>query len=307
MEDGRPREAAGDQAASSISPSRRRATRKRRWSRRSRSTASAGRRPTRASSRRCVQEYFELDNRRFIPTDVGKIVNRFLTGNFERYVDYGFTAAMEDELDDISRGEEDWVPALERFWKPFKKQVEDIEENVTRADVAQARDLGIDPASGRPVSVRMGRYGAFVQIGTKDDEEKPKFAGLRPARRWTTSRSPTRSSCSSCRASSATGRTATRSRSAIGRFGPYVQYGAKKYVSLKKEDDPYTITLERALELIREEGRDRGEPHHPGLPGGRHPGAERPLRPVHHRRQRRTARFRRTATRSRSRSRSARR
>jgi len=122
------------------------------------------------------KKYCELVNRRFVPTDLGKIVNRFLTGNFEHYVDYGFTASMEDELDNISRGEEDWVPLLERFWSELKKQVDDVEENVTRSDVSMARDLGTDPASGRPVSVRYGKYGAFAQIGTRDDAEKPRFA-----------------------------------------------------------------------------------------------------------------------------------
>ena len=129
------------------------------------------------------KKYCELVNKRFIPTDLGKIVNRFLTGNFERYVDYGFTAAMEDELDNISRGEEDWLPMLERFWDDLKKQVDDVAENVTRSDVAMERPLGTDPVSGRPVSVRYGRFGAFAQIGTRDDEEKPKFASLRPGQR----------------------------------------------------------------------------------------------------------------------------
>ena len=129
------------------------------------------------------KKYCELVNKRFIPTDLGKIVSRFLTGNFERYVDYGFTAAMEDELDNISRGEEDWLPMLERFWDDLKKQVDDVTENVTRSDVAMERPLGIDPVSGRPVSVRYGRFGAFAQIGTREDEEKPRFASLKPGQR----------------------------------------------------------------------------------------------------------------------------
>ncbi|MGH8323597.1 MAG: DNA topoisomerase, partial [Steroidobacteraceae bacterium] len=129
------------------------------------------------------REYVEMDARRFIPTDIGKIVGRFLTEHFHRYVEYGFTAAMEDELDAVSRGEEDWTTPLEKFWKPFIDQVETIERNVTREQVAQARELGRDPATGKPVTVRMGRFGPFVQIGTKDDEEKPKFAGLRPGQK----------------------------------------------------------------------------------------------------------------------------
>ena len=130
------------------------------------------------------KKYCELVNKRFIPTDLGKIVNRFLTGNFERYVDYGFTAAMEDELDNISRGEEDWVPVLERFWDDAQEAGRRRRRRTSRARTSRWRaTLGIDPVSGRPVSVRYGRFGAFAQIGTRDDEEKPKFASLRPGQR----------------------------------------------------------------------------------------------------------------------------
>src|ERR1700691_1674705 len=129
------------------------------------------------------REYAEIENRRFTATDFGKIVCRFLTEHFHRYVDYGFTAAMEDELDAVSRGEEPWTTPLSKFWKPFIEQVEDVEKNVSREQVAHARDLGLDPVSGKPMSVRLRRFGPFVQIGTKDDEEKPRFAGLRPGQK----------------------------------------------------------------------------------------------------------------------------
>ena len=198
------------------------------------------------------KKYCELVNRRFIPTDLGKIVNRFLTGNFERYVDYGFTAAMEDELDNISRGEEDWVPVLERFWESLQKQIQVVDENVTRSDVAMARELGVDPASGRPVSVRYGKYGAFAQLGTRDDAEKPRFASLRPGQRMDSITLD--EALELFQLPRTLGHTGEGHdiKVAVGRFGPYVQYGPKKYVSLKKDDDPYTITLERAEELIRE-------------------------------------------------------
>ena len=198
------------------------------------------------------KKYCELVNRRFIPTDLGKIVNRFLTGNFERYVDYGFTAAMEDELDNISRGEEDWVPVLERFWESLKKQIDVVDESVTRSDVAMARELGVDPVSGRPVSVRYGKYGAFAQLGTRDDEEKPKFASLRPGQRMDSLTLD--EALELFQLPRTLGQTAAGDdiKVAVGRFGPYVQFGPKKYVSLKKDDDPYTISLERALELILE-------------------------------------------------------
>ena len=195
------------------------------------------------------REYVEMDNRRFVPTDIGKIVNRFLTEHFHRYVEYGFTAAMEDELDAVSRGEERWTVPLEKFWKPFIHQVEDIEKNVTREQVAQARELGIDAATGKPITVRMGRFGPFVQIGTKDDAEKPRFAGLRPGQKMDSI--TLADAMELFKLPRTLGETADGEPvlANIGRFGPYVKYGSK-YVSLK-EDDPYTVTLERALEVIR--------------------------------------------------------
>jgi len=194
------------------------------------------------------REYAEIENRRFTATDIGKIVCRFLTDHFHRYVDYGFTAAMEDELDAVSRGEEPWTTPLTKFWKPFIEQVEDVEKNVSREQVAQARELGIHPASGKPMSVRMGRFGPFVQIGTKDDEEKPKFAGLRPGQKMdaiTLEQALELFKLPRTLGSNAAGEPVVAS---IGRFGPYIKYGSK-YVSLK--DDPYTVTLEHALECIR--------------------------------------------------------
>ena len=124
------------------------------------------------------REYVEMDAKRFLPTDIGRIVIGFLTEHFTQYVDYDFTANLEDELDAVSLGEKEWVPLLENFWIPFHALCEDKETSVTREQVAQARELGTDPKSGKPVTVRMGRYGPFVQIGTKDDEEKPKFARI---------------------------------------------------------------------------------------------------------------------------------
>ena len=195
------------------------------------------------------REYVEMDARRFIPTDIGKIVNRFLTDHFHRYVEYGFTAAMEDELDAVSRGEEEWTTPLEKFWKPFIDQVDNIEKNVTREQVALARELGQDAATGKPVTVRMGRFGPFVQIGTKDDEEKPRFAGLRPGQKMDSINLAT--AMELFKLPRTLGKTASGEDiiTNVGRFGPYVKYGSK-YVSLK-EHDPYDVTLEQALEVIR--------------------------------------------------------
>jgi DNA topoisomerase-1 len=157
---------------------------------------------------------------------------------------------MEDDLDAVSRGEREWVPLLDEFWKPFTKLVEHTDSNVTREQASQSRVLGVDPASGRPVSVRMGRYGAFVQIGTKEDVEKPRFAGLRPGQKMDTIE--LQAALDLFKLPRELGQTPEGEpvSANIGRFGPYVRY-ANKFVSIKG-DDPYTITLERALQLIAE-------------------------------------------------------
>jgi DNA topoisomerase-1 len=197
------------------------------------------------------REYVELENRRFRPTDVGKLVNTFLTEHFNQYVDYDFTAHLEDDLDAISRGEKDWVPVMDEFWRPFRDRVEEKESSVSRAEAAQARDLGTDPASGRPVSVRMGRYGPYAQIGTAEDEEKPRFAGLRPGQRM--DEIGLEDALELFKLPRDLGETPEGEpvSAGIGRYGPYVRFG-RKYASLTQDDDPHTVTLERALELIRE-------------------------------------------------------
>ncbi len=191
-----------------------------------------------------------MDGKRFIPTDVGRIVNSFLTAHFTQYVDYGFTASLEDELDAVSRGEKDWVPLLDAFWKPFEKLVADKEDSVSREEAGQSRDLGTDPKSGKPVSVRMGRYGPFVQIGTREDEDKPKFAGLRPGQKM--ANIEIAEALELFKLPRKLGETPEGEpvSASIGRFGPYVRYG-DKFVSIR-DDDPYTIELPRALELITE-------------------------------------------------------
>jgi len=194
--------------------------------------------------------YVDIEGRRFTATDIGKIVSRFLTQYFTTYVDYDFTAKMEDSLDAVATGEQEWVPLLENFWKPFIRLVNHTESSVSREEVAQARDLGTDPSSGKPMSVRMGRFGPFVQIGTKDDADKPRFAGLRPGQKMDAiSHLEALELFQLPRKLGLTDK-GEEIVTNTGRFGPYVKYGTK-YVSLKI-DDPYTITPARALEVIRE-------------------------------------------------------
>lgn len=108
------------------------------------------------------REYVAMDNKRFMPTDVGRIVNRFLTLYFTKYVDYNFTAKLEDELDEISRGDKEWVPVLESFWKPFKELVEHTQEHVKRSDVTQEKIEEKCPQCGKQLSIRLGKRGRFI-------------------------------------------------------------------------------------------------------------------------------------------------
>ena len=187
---------------------------------------------------------------------MGRVVNKFLTSHFTDYVDYEFTARLEDDLDAISRGERAWVPLMRDFWGPFSQRVLDKEENVSRGEAVQARVLGADPKSGKEVSVRIGRYGPYAQIGTKDDEDKPKFAGLRPGQKLDSI--TLAEALELFRLPRVLGQTGDGAELAvgIGRFGPYIRYGSK-FVSLK--EDPYTVTLERALELVAEKQKADAE------------------------------------------------
>ena len=194
------------------------------------------------------RKYVELDRRRFIPTDTGRVVSKFLQNHFEPYVDYEFTARMEDTLDEISRGEIHWIPPLMQFWKPFNQRIRNKEETVSRQEAKLTRVLGTDPATGKEVSVRLGRFGPHAQIGKVDDDEKPRFAGLQPGLRLETI--TLEEALDLFKLPRALGFTPEGEEVAagIGRFGPYIRYG-DKFVSLK-DGDPHTVELSHALELV---------------------------------------------------------
>ncbi len=197
------------------------------------------------------REYVYLDSRRFKPSDVGRAVSKFLTQHFTQYVDYDFTAKLEDELDAVSRGEAAWQPLMARFWEPFKRQVDEKTESVDRSEATGARELGPDPKTGKPVSVRLGRYGPYVAIGTKDDEEKPTFASLRTGQSMhsiTLAEALELFKLPRQLGQAANGDAVSVG---VGRFGPFVKQGST-YASLKPEDDPYTIELPRALQIVAE-------------------------------------------------------
>ena len=195
------------------------------------------------------REYVYLDSRRFRPTDVGRVVAKFLSENFSTYVDYDFTAKLEDELDAVSRGEEDWIPLMGKFWGPFKAQVDEVGGISTPRPTA--RELGFDPATGKRVVARLGRYGPMAQIGTTEDGDTPKFASLRPGQSIFTIELADALELFKLPRVLGEAPDGVEISTAIGRFGPFVKHG-KTYASLKPGDDAYTIELPRALELLRE-------------------------------------------------------
>jgi len=202
-----------------------------------------------------ARDYVRLDGKAFTPTDVGMIVNRFLTEHFTRYVDYEFTAKLEDDLDAVSRGEQAWVPLLAKFWGIFKPMV-DSKMELSRSEVSETRVIGTEPVSGKPVTARLGRYGPFVQIGarseTDDPEaEKPRFASLRGNQRIDTITLEEALELFKLPRKLGALPSGEAVDVNIGRFGPYARYG-KQFVSLKKDDDPYTIELPRVIELIEQ-------------------------------------------------------
>ena len=188
---------------------------------------------------------------KLFPDDIGMIVNDFLIENFQDILDFNFTASVEKEFDDIAEGKMDWKKMIDSFYKPFHKQVETTLEE---SDYKNAeRELGIDPDSGKPVIARMARYGPVVQIGVKDEEsgEKPKFASMLKGQHIETITLEEAMQLFALPRS--LGDYEDKEMIvAIGRFGPYVKHN-NVFCSLKRNvDDPYTITSERAIELIEE-------------------------------------------------------
>jgi len=151
----------------------------------------------------------------------------------------------------VSRGEEAWVPLMERFWQPFKQQVDEKTESVDRSEATGARELGTDPKSGKPVSVRLGRYGPYAQIGDKDTDEKLQFASLRPGQSMHTITLEESLELFKLPRKLGQAENGDEVSVGVGRFGPFVKQGST-YASLKAEDDPYTIELPRALQIVQE-------------------------------------------------------
>ena len=188
------------------------------------------------------------DKGRLVPTDVGMVVNDFLTANFPDILDYNFTARVEEKFDDISEGKLEWHDEIKDFYTGFHPDIERINKTRTEHKVGERR-LGIDPKSGRPVSVKIGRFGPVVQIGEATDEEKPLFASLLKTQSMQTLTLEEALKLFELPRTIGTFED-TPVQAAIGRFGPYIRFG-KLSVSIPKDLTPQTITLDEAIELIK--------------------------------------------------------
>lgn len=184
---------------------------------------------------------------KLFPTDLGIVVNDFLVKFFPAILDYSFTAKVEEEFDQIAEGHKTWNQMIAEFYEDFAPQVEHIKETAERA--GGERELGVDPKSGRKVIARLGRYGPMIQIGSSDDEEKPKYAKLRSNQRLETIE--LEDALELFKLPRVLGEMEEQPvKTNIGRFGPYVQLGGL-FASLEEGDDPFTITFDRAVELIK--------------------------------------------------------
>ncbi|MDQ3102061.1 MAG: type I DNA topoisomerase, partial [Bacteroidota bacterium] len=186
------------------------------------------------------------EKQKLFPTDIGMVVNDFLVEHFPTIVDLNFTAKVEEEFDVIAEGKEDWRAMIKRFYKPFHETIGVVSETAERA--TGARELGIDPASGKKIYSRIGRFGPMIQIGEAEDEEKPRFASLRKDQSIQTI--GLQDALDLFKLPRSLGeRDGEICSVGIGRFGPYVRLGSA-YASLTPEDDPLEIDLQRAVELI---------------------------------------------------------
>jgi len=199
-------------------------------------------------SKSIEQENTGAEKAKLFPTDLGLVVTDFLKQHFENIMDYGFTAKIEEEFDEVALGKMKWNKMLQSFYKPFKKEVDSTIETAERA--RGEHELGLDPGSGKKIIARMGRFGPMVQIGDANDEEKPRFASLRKDQSIETI--TLEQALDLFKLPKILGELEGHEVSVnIGRFGPYVKYG-EQFVSIPKGEEPLDVTIERATELIQE-------------------------------------------------------
>lgn len=195
-----------------------------------------------------LTEKFGGDKNKFVPTDIGEVVNEFLINNFNEILDYGFTAKVEQDFDDIANGAEKWKETLKSFYDNFHPKIEDVEENADRA--TGERLLGVDPKTGKNVYAKMGRYGAMIQIGENDDEEKPTYASLLPTQNINTISFEEALELFKIPfdLNEFQGKPVSVG---VGRFGPYVKWG-DAFISIGRGTDPFSVTQEVAENFIKE-------------------------------------------------------
>lgn len=188
------------------------------------------------------------ERNKMFPTDIGVLVNDFLVQHFKGIVDYNFTAKVEKEFDEIAQGYKEWTEMLSNFYGPFHAEVQDTLDNADRA--THERTLGTDPASGKPITVRVGRFGPLVQIGAAEDEEKPRFASLRKGQMIETI--SLEEALELFKLPKKVGEyEGIEMTVAIGRFGPYIRHNSSFY-SLPKGIDPLDVEEQQAIEIIEE-------------------------------------------------------
>lgn len=188
------------------------------------------------------------ERNKMFPTDIGVLVNDFLVQHFKGIVDYHFTAKVEKEFDEIAQGFKEWTDMLSNFYGPFHSEVQNTLDNADRA--THERELGVDPVSGKPISVRVGRFGPLVQIGTADDEEKPVFASLRKGQMIETI--TLEEALELFKLPKKVGEFEGKEMTvAIGRFGPYIRHNSSFY-SLPKGLDPLDVEQDQAIQIIEE-------------------------------------------------------
>jgi DNA topoisomerase-1 len=194
------------------------------------------------------KEITGAEKSKLFPNDIGMVVNDFLDDHFDEIMNYNFTATVEEEFDEIAQGNLPWTKMIDKFYKPFHQRVDETLKTSARS--VGERILGNDPETGKPVIAKIGPYGPMVQLGEKEDQEKPKFASLLRGQHLETITLKEALELFKLPREIGTfeGQKVVVS---IGRFGPYVRHDSKFY-SLKKEDNPYKIELDRAIELIKE-------------------------------------------------------
>jgi DNA topoisomerase-1 len=193
-------------------------------------------------------EIFGAEKKKMFPSDIGTIVTDFLVENFTKVLDYGFTARVEEQFDEIAVGQKKWNKMIEEFYTPFHKNIEHTLEHADRASGERA--LGIDPESGKEVIARIGKFGAMIQIGKTEDEEKPKFASLQGTQ--TIERITLEEALELFKFPKTLGNfEGEEIVVSQGRFGPYVKF-EDSFISIPKDEDLSSVNLKRAIELIKE-------------------------------------------------------